>query len=221
MQTIKKLSSLLLMLTIASLSYGQQKQHFDLFKMSTEGQLVVVHRTMKPIKDGRYQGVQLSMDSSEGLAWIKNASFKAGTIEFDVRGKELFQKSFVGVAFHGQNDSTFDAIYFRPFNFFSTDSVRKIHAVQYISHPLFTWKKLRDNPATNSKYEKVVANPPDPNGWFHVKVVIMAGFVKVYINDRADPELIVKQLSTFGTGKIGLFTGDGAGGDFANLVVEQ
>jgi len=41
----------------------------------------------------------------------------------------------VGIAFHGSDNKTLDAIYFRPFNFQSTDPVRKIHAVQYVSHP--------------------------------------------------------------------------------------
>jgi hypothetical protein len=57
---------------------------------------------------------------------------------------ETLQQSFVGVAFHGVDGTTYDAIYFRPFNFKTDDPVRRIHAVQYISHPDNPWQKLRD-----------------------------------------------------------------------------
>ncbi len=52
-----------------------------------------------------------------GIAWINDIRFSDGIIEFDVKGKNVLQQSFVGFAFHGSNDSTYDAVYFRPFNF--------------------------------------------------------------------------------------------------------
>ena len=60
----------------------------------------------------------------------------------DIRGKDVMQQSFVGVAFHGVNNETLDAVYFRPFNFRSDDPVRKVHAVQYISHPNYPWHRI-------------------------------------------------------------------------------
>lgn len=97
-----------------------------------------------------------------------------------MRGKDVLQRSFIGVVFHGLNDSTFDAVYCRPFNFFAKDSVRRIHAIQYISHPDFTWKKLRDE--RNTMFESEIASPPDPNGWFILKLVIDKNTVKAFIN---------------------------------------
>ncbi len=38
-----------------------------------------------------------------------------------MRGKNVFQKSFIGIAFHGQDDKTYDAVYCRPFNFIAKD----------------------------------------------------------------------------------------------------
>jgi len=62
------------------------------------------------------------------------------------------------------DNETYDGIYFAPFNFQSTDPVRKIHAVQYISHPDHTWDILREK--QNGKYEKEVIPSPKGNDWF-------------------------------------------------------
>ena len=77
----------------------------------------------------------------EGIAWLENYEFSDGTIEFNVRGENVFQKSFVGIAFHGVGETQFQAIYFRPFNFTAGDSLRKIHSVQYIAPPSTVGRK--------------------------------------------------------------------------------
>src|SRR5882757_765320 len=75
--------------------------------------------------------VHLDARTGEGIAWIKDKKFKQGTIEFDVKGKDAFMASFVGIAFHGVNEAIYEAVYFRPFNFQSTDLTRVMHGVQY------------------------------------------------------------------------------------------
>ncbi|MBA3675551.1 MAG: hypothetical protein H0W75_11465, partial [Chitinophagaceae bacterium] len=90
-----------------------------------------------------------------------------------------------------------------------------IHAIQYISHPVFTWQKLRDE--QNAVFEKQIMNPPDPNGWFTMKLVIDNTTVKAYINRSELPSLIVEKLNNRTTGKIGLFIADGSGGDFKSI----
>jgi hypothetical protein len=93
--------------------------------------------------------------------------FANGTIELDIRGKDVQGQSFVGVALHGVDGTTYEAIYFRPFNFRAADSTRRAHAVQYISQPTHTWQKLRtEHPGM---YENAVNPAPDPNGWFHAR----------------------------------------------------
>jgi hypothetical protein len=82
--------------------------------------------------------VGLSEGSNEGVILLPIKNFKNGMLEIEMRGKDILQRSFIGLIFHGQNDSTCDAVYCRPFNFFAKDLVRKIHAIQYISHPNFT-----------------------------------------------------------------------------------
>lgn len=154
---------------------------------------------------------------SNGLAIIKESNFRNGTIEIDIKGKDVQGESFVGVAFHGVNDSTYDAVYFRPFNFRSPE--RKHHSVQYISHPVFTWYKLREE--HTGEYEKEVNPVPDPNDWFHATLVIDYPSVKVYVNHSDEPSLVVKQLSAQSSGFVGLWVGNGSDGSFRNLEIAQ
>src|SRR5688500_12122860 len=49
--------------------------------------------------------------------WLKNVSFKNGTVELDIKGKDLRGESFVGIAFYASDDEHYAAVYFRPFNF--------------------------------------------------------------------------------------------------------
>jgi hypothetical protein len=197
---------------------AQKKETYDLAKLLQDKKIEPFNRTAVPLSEKNVTGIKLDeRDAAEGLVWLTGAKFSSGTIEVDLRGKDVLQRSFIGIAFHGVNDSTYDAIYFRPFNFRATDPVRKIHAVQYISHPLFTWKKLRDE--RNGEYEKAVEPAPDPTGWFHARIEVANGNIVVYVNDAKVPSLTVKKLNDRQNGKIGLWVGAGSGGDFANLSI--
>ena len=132
------------------------------------------------------------------------------------RGRDIQQQSFVGVAFHGVDGTTYDAIYFRPFNFRAEDPARRIRAVQYISRPTYTWQKLRaEHPG---KYEKAVNPVPDPNGWLHARVVVASPKVSVFVDDAKEPSLVVSQVSERRKGLTGLWV-DNFGGDFANFKI--
>ncbi|MCR6638917.1 MAG: hypothetical protein NVV82_08005 [Sporocytophaga sp.] len=121
-----------------------QTSQYDLGKLLAKKELIAVNREVTTSPDKKYSAVKISEKEGEGIVWIKDVKFSKGTIELDLKGKDVFQKSFIGVAFHGVDNKTFDGIYFRPFNFKATDSIRHTHAVQYINHPDFPWKKLRD-----------------------------------------------------------------------------
>ncbi len=151
----------------------------------------------------------------DGLAWWPEAKFSDGVIEFDVRGKNEFQRSFVGVAFHGQDERTYDAVYFRPFNFRAADPARRNHAVQYIALPAHDWQSLRSQ--YPEKYEKPVVPVPSPDEWFHVRIVVEHPKVSVFVNEASEPCLVVEQLSARKAGWIGLWVGNNSGGEFANL----
>jgi hypothetical protein len=214
MRRQKKLIGAAILICFSTATFAQS-QKFDLAALSAENKLTIVNRNLETLDASR--SVRLDEQLGQGLVWIKDLTLSTGTIEIDLKGKDVLQRSFVGVAFHGRNDFTFEAIYFRPFNFHAKDSVRKIHAVQYISHPDFRWERLRKE--RNGEFEKGIDNAPDPNGWFHARIVITEKTVVVYVNQNKTPSLTVQRLSTENTGGIALWTGDGSGGEFANLSI--
>lgn len=161
------------------------------------------------------------LDTAEGadVAWLNNINFSKGVIEFDVKGKDVLQQSFVGIAFHGINDTAYDAIYFRPFNFNSTDTTRKNHSVQYISMPQYDWSYLREK--FPNQYENKLTQSIDANSWFHAKIVASAEVISVFVNDDDKPSLTVKPLNNYTTGKVGFWAGHYSDGDFANLIITK
>ena len=179
--------------------------------------LKVFNRSVSSLSDGARKGVRLSEHAGDGVAYLQGVEFTNGTIELDVRGKDVPQQSFVGVAFHGVDGTTYDAIYFRPFNFRAEDPARRGHAVQYIAQPIYPWQKLRaEQPG---KYERAIDPVPDPNAWFHVRVVVTSPKVSVFVDDAKEPSLVVDQLSNRKKGLVGLWVGNNSGGDFANLKI--
>jgi pimeloyl-ACP methyl ester carboxylesterase len=177
----------------------------------------VVNRGASELGREDRHGIRFDERPGQGLAWLENVQFAEGDIEFEVRGKDVFQRSFVGIAFHGVDEKTYEAVYFRPFNFKNPDPARAAHAVQYVSHPEFTWQKLRaERPG---QFEKPVRPVPDPNAWFHVRLAVDQGKILVYVNGAAEPSLEVEKLGVLRQGKIGLFIGNGSGGDFASLKI--
>ena len=175
------------------------------------------NRTVNVVSEDGSTVIKLNEANGPGMAWIKGRQFTEGTIEFDVKGKDLLQRSFVGIAFHGVNDTTYEAVYFRPFNFKTTDAVRKLHAVQYIANPQFDWPKLRtDFP---NQYEKPINPAPDPNQWFHVRLEVRRGVIKVFVNSSTSPALTVKQLVELRGKMIGYWAGSGSAGNWKNLTI--
>ena len=202
----------------ASLSSAQQRTlEPDLAKLADGKGLHIFNRSVSSFKDGTKTGLRLSEGADNGVAYLQGIELGNGTIELDIRGKDVQQQSFVGVAFHGVDDTTYDAVYFRPFNFRTDDQARRKRAVQYVSHPTYPWQKLRaEHPG---EYEQPVTPAPDPNGWFHVRVVVASPQVSVFVADAKQPSLVVRQLSDRHTGRVGLWVGNNSGGDFANLKI--
>ena len=201
----------------ASAEAQQERIAPDLFALAERQELHVINRTAAPLTDGNRKGARLSAGAGEGPALLPGVEFANGVIEFDVRGKDMQGQSFVGVAFHAVDGTTYDAVYFRPFNFQTTDAARRARAVQYISEPAYPWDKLRaDHPG---KYEQAVSPIPDPNDWFHVRIVVEAAMVRVFVGDATQPTLVVNQLSNRTKGRVGIWVGNGSGGDFANLKI--
>ena len=215
---LRSFLSTIISLTVATYAVGQSKPiKYDLHDLNKNGKLQAFNRKLTSIKDNEQKGVSFSEAEGDGVAWIEGVNFANGVIEIDLKGKDVLQKSFVGIAFHGKDEKTLDAVYFRPFNFQSSDSVRHIHSVQYVSHPDFPWNRLRDE--QNGKFEKAITSPPNPNEWFHAKIVVDYPHVNVYVNNSNTPCLSVEKLNDRQSGKIGLWVGNNSGGDFANLSI--
>ena len=156
--------------------------------------------------------------AGDGAAWLEGVEFENGTIEVLLRGKNVPQRSFVGVAFRGLDGETYDAIYFRPFNFLADNALSRSHHVQYVSHPENTWSRLREE--HTGVYENEIQDPPDPDGFFRARIEIDKPEIRVYVNDRAEPCLVVKELSDRTGGRVGLWMGNGSDGSFAELVLK-
>lgn len=167
-------------------------------------------------EDGRFI-VRLDAKPGDGFAVVQGPAFGEGTLELDVRGEDVAQQSFVGVAFAVQNDSTYEAVYLRPFNFRTPDTARAKRALQYVSHPAWPWPRLRAE--SPGKYEQPVSPAPDPNGWVHVRLVVTRTQVSVYANGGADPDLVVTRLGDARPGQVAFWVGNNSRGDFANLAV--
>jgi len=199
----------------AGLIFSSEQASYDLSKVASGQGWTVVNRGASTLEDGGRKGVRFDERPGQGIAWLTGVVFGEGEIEIDLRGKEVEQRSFLGVVFHGQDDNTFEAIYFRPFNFRGSDPVKAGHSVQYVSHPDFTWQKLRAEKP--EQYENPVKPLPDPNGWFHARIVLTAAKVSVFVDGASDPCLEVDKLGKLGPGKVGLFVGNNSGGDFSGL----
>ena len=119
--------------------------------------LVAVNRSIARLKER--DGVRLSSASGEGVAWVDGSRFGSGTIDVDVRGKDVPQGSFLGVAFHRKDDATYESVYLRPFNFRAGDAAHRQHAVQYIAMPDNDFDRLRR--LFPGEFEGAV----DPSNW--------------------------------------------------------
>ncbi|MCK7554249.1 hypothetical protein MKQ70_04175 [Chitinophaga sedimenti] len=162
--------------------------------------------------------VNVNEQADAGMVRLEELTFSEGTIEVDIKGKDVLQRSFVGIAFHVQNDTTYECIYFRPFNFKAADPTRRSHAVQYISLPGNDWPELREQHPL--KYEQPVTPQPDPNDWFHMTLVVKGNTVKVYVDNAAQPSLVVDKLSRFRTGKVAFWVGNNSAGSWKNLEIK-
>lgn len=147
------------------------------------------------------------------VAWIAGSDFAEGTIEVVLRGRDVFQQSFLGLAFHATDDNTYESVYVRPFNYRATDPVRHQHAVQYMALPEYEWPRLRKE--FPEEFENPVDASVEPEGWVNLRLVIAAQRVQIYVGEVTTPTLEVRRLASANRGMIGVW----GNGDFMNLRV--
>lgn len=182
----------------------------------TSAKLRAVNREVTRTSGGR-AGVHVAEKEGPGVVWIEGSDFAQGTIELDVRGRDVLQQSFVGVAFHRKDDNSYEAVYLRPFNFRAADPARHQHAVQYVSVPDYDWPRLRQ------EFPEEFENPVDPSvaptEWVSLRVVVKDRTLQIFVGAAQSPALEVRKLGSNDRGLIGLWAGNNSDGDFANLRV--
>jgi len=164
----------------------------------------------------------------DGLIHLDGMVFSNGRLELELAGAPATgagegARGFVGLAFRvqpsrGDAPATYDAFYLRPTNGRALDQERRNHTTQYISHPEWTWSRLRrEAPA---RYESYVDMLPDT--WTKVRIEVQGDTARLFVHGQAQPSLIVNDLKTGarGTGGVALWIGPGSVAHFRNLVVE-
>jgi hypothetical protein len=189
---------------------------FDLAEQLTAKKLRTVNRDVSPVQ-GTRGAVHLSEKMGNGIAWIEGTDFAEGTVEIDVRGRDVLQQSFLGVAFHRKDDNTYEVVYLRPFNFRAEDPARFQHAIQYATVPEFDWPRLRQE--FPEEFENPVDKSVSPTDWVPLRVVVAAKTIQIFVGAAKSPALEVRKLGQLDRGQVGLWVGNNSDGDFANLRI--
>lgn len=206
---------LLFLFIFPNLSFGQKVIEYNFADLFRSGQLIAKNRVITIEKDEDGEFIRLGKAMVGSAVLLPADDFNRGKIEMLVRGKDILQGSFAGLAFHAQSDSIFDLVYCRPFNFQAADSLRRIHMIQYAFFPKLDWQVLRVK--YNGIYENGIANPPKADEWFKLTLEVDEKQVKAYINDSNIPTLVVEKLNQISIGKVGIF---GLNADFKSIKIE-
>ena len=163
----------------------------------------------------------------DGLIHLEGLSFGNGTLEVELAGAPAAgagegARGFVGLAFRvrpaqGDAPAVYDAFYLRPTNGRALDQERRNHTTQYISHPEWTWSRLRRE--TPSRYESYVDMEPDT--WTKLRIEVQGDTARLFVHGQTQPSLIVTDVKTGaqGVGGVALWIGPGSVAHFRNLVV--
>jgi glyoxylase-like metal-dependent hydrolase (beta-lactamase superfamily II) len=201
----------------AVLAQAQQTITPDLARLADGKGARIFNRSLAVATESGRTVARLDARAGDGGVLFDGVLLGEGVIEIDLKGKDVAQQSFLGIAFHVVDWTTLDAVYFRPFNFRAGTAEQRAHAVQYVSHPANTWQRLRTE--RPGQFEQAIEPPPDPNGWFHARIVLAGGRVEVFVNGATKPSLAVDDLGAAKGGGVALWTGNGSDGAFADLRI--
>jgi hypothetical protein len=87
---MKKISFTLIFSMFALLhAKAQATISIDLQTLLKTGKLIFENRTAEPLPPGDKEGIRLSARPGDGIVWLKDFSFSSGSIELDIRGKNI------------------------------------------------------------------------------------------------------------------------------------
>jgi hypothetical protein len=175
------------------------------------------HRGKKAVQIVGAPGV-----NAETLAIVPDSGFDDGTIELELAGQVLpgappTSRGFVGVAFRVDPKSlAYDCFYLRPENGRADDQLRRNHSTQYISHPVFTWQKLRqEQPGVYESYVDL-----ESGAWTKVRIVVKGGEARLFVHGAEQPTLVVKDMKRAPTrGRVALWIDQSTEAFFRNLTI--
>lgn len=211
----KLISILILALACGSNAWCQGKINYKLDKMLARGKLEAnPGHELTALNDSNKKGITCT-----GIVWLP-LQFKEGTIELDLRGRNEFLKSFLGIVFNTVDTAAYEDILFRPFNFQHQDPVRRTWSLAYTVEPDYPYTKLRKE--NTGQFESEILPDPKPEDWLHARIVIKKDSVQVFVNRMEKPSLTVKRLGGYRGDKLGLYVfGTGTPGDFANVSIKK
>ncbi len=217
-----------IMLTIAltclGLAHADAQERHDIPNVATVADAKswrLIHARAESVEVDGKRAVRLTAEGDSangivGLALPVGLSFTTGIVEIDLKGTSEGRRSFLGIAFNVTDEKTFEAIYFRPFNFKAGEPARR-RSVQYVAWPVNTWEHLRKS--APGRFENAVDPVPDPDSWFHARIVVTDSQVQVFVNEAKEPSLVTRRLVIGDSNRpIGLFV-DSAEGIYANFRI--
>lgn len=161
-------------------------------------------------------------DDTVITAPIDGVVLQTGTVEFDIAGEVQpgagpSVRGFVGLAFAMSAPDRYECVYLRVANGRGASQEQRNHTLQYISHPDYTWRRLREEKV--SQYETYA--DIGEREWIHVRMVIETARVSVYINGAPRPSLAVDRLRSDGpdSGRLALWAAVGSTAHYRNLVI--
>ena len=154
----------------------------------------------------------------QASAWVEGTDVPLGTIEVDIRGREVAAAELRGRRLPPEGQRRIrgglpEAVQLPRCRI----PVHRQHAVQDISLPKFDFQDLRD------EFPEEFENPVDgsivPTDWVKLRVVVESMKVQIYVGTASEVTLEVRKLGQLDGGQVGLWVGNVSGGDFANLVI--
>jgi hypothetical protein len=216
-------------IAIAATVYGSGKPGTSthVYRLDSSDGLELVNTTAQIVDYRGKRALHLSSPQNTSgrgsmIALVTGTDFKNGTIEADVAGVPITSldptaRGFVGVVFRSQpHAARAENIYIRPTNGRADDQLRRNHSVQYESLPDFPWERLRkEQPGVYESYADLEAG-----AWTRMKIVVAGTKASLYINEAAQPCLIVNDLKLGDThGAIGLWAFIATDAYFSYLTV--
>lgn len=223
---LKKSALFFFILTaFATIAHGQKVKSILLKPENFDAYNVTLQTVTYKGKEGLsiVQAKDSDNDRQYTFARLKDLDFHNGTIEITLSGEPKkgaieTARGFVGIAFRVPEDtSKFEVIYLRPTNGRAEDQVRRNHSTQYVSHPGYTWPKLRKEfPEKYESYVDLVAG-----AWTKVKIVVQEDKAKLYVNGAEQAALVINDLKQGAAlrGSIGLWIAIGTQAYFSELKV--